>query len=425
MSEKKMAVSRPILIGLVVIGLFGLSMGLALTVSRKVPARHYTYAKAAFADVAGLRVGDDVRQHSVRIGQVSAITAKNGGALTTLQLDGTRHVYRDATVALRARSSLGQTYVDLNPGTAGRGRLSGRTIAVAATTGQTQFDDVLNVFDADRRKQAAHLLATTGLGAAGHEHDINDLLGSAPSLLHNLGAVSRTGASKQTDLPALLKSSDQLAARFAGQDQQIADLVEDSNTTLAAVGDKDGEPLEATVHELPATLRTVKTAMSSLQRPLSDTEEAMRVLRPAARSLGTVTPALRETVRNLVSPLNKVPPVADQAEPAVTSLTSTTHDLRPLAPKVTKPLATAAQPLSVLAPYGLEAGLFFDNFASTLSGTNPDGGHYVRIDLLLKASSVAGNLPGVTDPTASRNPYPAPGQARRDRTSGTPPMRGN
>lgn len=424
MNTPRLRHSRGLLFGVGVIALFVMSLLLSFTVGRKVPLRHYTYVKAAFNDVAGLRVGDDVREHSVRIGQVSAISLKQGQAVTTLQLDGTRHVYRAAHAVLRARSSLGQTYVDLTPGNRVTGALSANGIPVASTTGQTQLDDVLNVFDKGARSNAAQVIATTGGGAAGHQRDINDFLGSAPDLLRDLGSVSTNAATARTDLPSLLKSSDQLSARFAGREKQLAALISASDTTLAAVATEDGVPLDRSIRELPGTLRAARSGLSALDAPLADTGSALTALTPGATALAAVTPSLRATLRNVVAPLVKVPGVAHQALPAVTSLTRTARDLRPLAPKVTKALRTGQQPLSVLAPYGLEAGVFFEDFASTLAGVNPDGTHFVRIDALFTSQLLSGNVPGLSDPLSARDPYPAPGKARGEHTGTTAPGSG-
>ncbi|MCW2778368.1 MAG: organic solvent transporter substrate-binding protein [Frankiales bacterium] len=402
---------KPALVGIGMVGLFGLSLGLAFTIASNVPGRHYTVAKASFSDVGGLRVGDDVRENSVRIGQVRAIDVGEHGGLVTLQIDGQKELYSDAKAALRARSSLGQTYVDLAPGTAAKGALPKAGIPVAATSAQTQLDDVLNVFDTKTRKQAADVLATTGHGVAGHSQDVNDFLANGPDTLNALGAVTGAAASKEADVTSLIATSGRLASRVSDQQAEIAGLVRDTGTVLGAVATEDGTPLQQTLVELPSTLAAARVGLHEAEQPLQDTADALTALRPAARDLGAVTPALRKTVRDLVPPLEKVPGVAGKTSTAVTSLRRTATDLRPLAPKITKGLSLGNDPLEVLAPYGLDIGLFFDSFARTVENSNPDGSHYVRIDVTETTQVLSGNVP-VADPLSKRDPYPKPRTAR-------------
>jgi phospholipid/cholesterol/gamma-HCH transport system substrate-binding protein len=90
-------------------------------------------------------------------------------------------------------------------------------------------------------------------------------------------------------------------------------------------------------------------------------------------------------------------------------------DARPLAERLEKTLASTHQPTAVLAPYAPEMSQFFRYWVSA-NRPQDKSGHYLRISLLLRPETVDGVL-GVRDPLVHRNPYPAPGQAQRDRAT--------
>src|SRR5688500_3407514 len=111
------------------------SLAFAFVSHKGIPGRDYTYATVAFDDVsAGLRDGSDVRVRGVRVGQVHGTSYEDGEARAELQLPSGFSIYRDATARVSSRSSLGQRYVDIDPGTAAAGPLGDAVIPKSRTT---------------------------------------------------------------------------------------------------------------------------------------------------------------------------------------------------------------------------------------------------------------------------------------------------
>lgn len=401
---------RNVVSGAALLVFFSIALVAAFTIQKGVPGRSYHYVNAAFSDVGSLRVGDDVRQHSVRIGQVSDISVGNGQAVVRLQLPGGTPVHQDAKAVIRARSALGQAYVDLDPGTSATPSLGSHVLPVEATTSQQQLDTLLNVFDDKTRKQArgASLAAGTGLG--GHGQDLSTFLSTAPSSLTDLGTVSSQLASSDADLSATLQAAATLSARFRGRNQQLTDLLRSSAQVLDAFATDNGKPITETLRQAPATLRDARSALDNLAQPLQDTTTAVSALRPGLASLGTQAPDLQSTLTSGTTALSKVPATARLAAPAVDSLTVTSHDLRPLASPLATLFERSQQPLAVLAPYGTNSGLWFEWFANALSQKLPDGSHYLRLDIVTGTSAVGGSAP-VKTPYTARDPYPQPSEA--------------
>lgn len=391
-----------------------LSLYLALTASTGLPGQSFRTVTAAFDNVGGLRVGDDVRVASVRVGQVRSIEYVDGKAEIELQMDPELTVYRDARALVMSRSALGQNFVMLEPGGASAGELAeGDALRPTAVTSPVNLDQLLSVFDGRTRRATASLIYEAGTGAAGHSSDLADLLTSAPELLDDLRVVARSLAAPETDLAGLIEASDRLAGRFDGRENEIRRLIGDLGDTTTSLGVDDGAPLAQTIDHAAPALSATTVAMRDLRTPLRQLDRGLRTLTPGARALGVSTPTLRAGLREGVPVLDRVPDLAGDASPALGSLADSMDDARPLADRLTKTFASASVPLSVLAPYAPEMVTFFERWNSA-NQYGDASGHSLRITLLARPESVTGVLPQ-PDPFVHRNAYPAPGQARHDR----------
>ena len=212
-----------------------------------------------------------------------------------------------------------------------------------------------------------------------------------------------------------------LSSRFNGRSSTIADLVKQSATTLDAVSADGGTPLRSTVRELPGALGAVDSAMVKLHEPLTNTAAAMRSLAPGARALGRSSGDLRGFLRASVPVAAKVAPVAKLALPAVTDLTTTMSDARPLAPRVRDALGYAMTPLQVLAPYTTDMSELWLRGASFVSQGPRPGVRYARLGVTPGVNTVTGGLLSSGSSLPQDN-YPAPGQAQFDRASGLLPV---
>lgn len=407
--------SRSLIVGVAVVLVAGLSVYVAVIAPGGLPFASYKYVRAAFDDVGSLQVGDDVRQNSVRVGRVQHIEYDGTDAVATLQLDGNQPVYRDARATIGARSGLGEKFVQLTPGTQHAGPLDDGMIPASRTANARDLDWLLDAFDRSTRNALSQALKESGGGLAEHGSDLHVFLDAAPNLLEDLGTVAQAAASDDANFPALLRSAHTLAGRFTDREEKLTALVRNVERTTRAVAVDDTGPMRRTLHELPDTLRDAQTALDALDKPLADTESALRTLRPGLAALGASTPNLRGLLREGVDPMRAVPGVAAAADPAVVDLTRTISDARPLARSAAKGLASARTPLEVIAPYSSEVSNWFTYITSALSNRDK-AGHWLRIMLVPGSESVTGTLP-VKDPLVQRDPYPAPGQAENDRAN--------
>lgn len=404
------------LIGIVGLTLVAFVVYLAATAHTGLPWTTTTTVKAAFNNTASLKVGDQVREYSARIGKVSDIEFVDDRAVVTLELDGERDVYADAAATILDFSALSQKFVDLDTGTPEAGTLGDTVIPAERNVDSVDLYELLNVFDEQTLGSTQSALQALG-GATGHGRDLHDLIGVAPDLLSDLGSASGALASEDADLPALLQATDRLSARFVDRGGDIEATVRQFGETLDAFAVDGAEPLRQTLRDLPATLDQANEAFVALDAPLADTQAAFADLRPGFEGLGQATPDLRGVFRDGLQPLGKVPGVAEAAEPAVEDLTVTAADARPLAPQVTETFDHLQEPLDVVGPYAPELGYLIVRLHSFVSESVAPGVHYARVNANFGAASATGAI--VDDETTLKhNPYPEPGEATFDRVEG-------
>ena len=411
---------RSALAGALVFGIILVLLYVTFQAQTGLPFRPTTLVKAEFTDVHSLRVNDDVRQNSRRIGRVSSEDVDGNNALITMEIDGHEPVYANATAQVFDISALATKFIELNPGTPDSGPLGGRTIQAKVTTPSSDLDQVLNIFDPTTITAAQTTLRNFGGGFAGHGQDFHDFVNTAPTLLTSLGTVSTDLASPQFDMPDVLRSADQLSTSLHGREAQITSLEQQTDKTMQAFSVDNGAPLGATLDKAPGTLSTVRPALDALDGPLADTAVTMTNLQTGARGLGDSTPNLRGFLRESVPVTRLVPDVADQATPQVKDLSNTTHRARPIVPRVRDALRYLDTPLEQLAPYAQEFGYTLVRLHSFVSeGPGDPNTRYARATISPDADAVTGGLfPSGTN--FRQDVYPKPGEAEHNHMRGLP-----
>lgn len=397
----------------IVVGLF-----VAFKAQTGMPFAPTTTVRAYFSDAGTLKANDTVRENSKIIGRVSSVDYADGRALVTMSLNGHVPVYSNASAQLWDLSALATKFVELNPGTPGAGPISA-PIAVAHTKSSADLYQVLDVLDPTTRAAAASMIRQLGSGLTGHGADLSAFLRAGPGDLKDLATISRALAAPSADVSGLVRSAQALSSRFTGSEQQISDLVDQSAKTLQAIGVDQGKPLQNTIAALPPALSNLDVALRKLEMSLADTRSAMVALQPGAQALGGSVPDLRGLLRAAVPVAGQVPSVAQLSLPAISDLTTTMTDARPLAPRVRDALGYALSPLGVLAPYTTDLSELFLRGASFVSQGPHPGLRYARLGVSPGVNTVTGGL--IASGNLPQDNYPAPGLAQFDRARGLLP----
>src|SRR6201999_97109 len=135
---------------------FGLLLFLWLPFGGPVPLKPKGYRfHTSFGEVGQLATQSDVRISGVPVGKVEVIKAdkRTGRADVTIQLDAKyAPLPADAKAILRQKTLLGETYVELTPGTRSARPIEENGRRAASQVAPTvELDEILNSFDAKSR----------------------------------------------------------------------------------------------------------------------------------------------------------------------------------------------------------------------------------------------------------------------------------
>jgi phospholipid/cholesterol/gamma-HCH transport system substrate-binding protein len=248
--------------------------------------------KAQFAEIGGLKEGNEVRVAGVSVGNVRGIELKGDRVDVTFKLDKGTELGRDTGASIKIRTLLGAEYLALTP--AGSGELEeGGTIPLSRTT------PPYNVV------QAFSDLSTTT-----DELDV-DQVGEA------LDALAQVAARTPKEFRGAIKGVSDLSANLAARDEQINTLLVNLKK-VSTVLNASGPDLERLFKDATVLFDAISARRAAVHRLLVSTTEISRELRalvkdvrsdlkPALTQLETVTDMLRRNEASLDEALRIVP----------------------------------------------------------------------------------------------------------------------
>jgi virulence factor Mce-like protein len=315
-------------VGLVVLILCGIAAYAGF--SKHVPFTHGFRVKAVFVNANNVRPNSPVRIAGVNIGKVKKVTAYKGGdgnlSLVTMEIDKAGlPIHKDATLKVRPRIFLeGNEFVDLSPGTPSAPTIDdGDTLPATQTAAPVQFDQVLTALQSDTREDLQRLLEGYGTALTyqptaaddvGQDPDVqgesaarslNDSLDDAPGALKNAAIVNNAFLGLQRhDLSGLVLNAGKVTKALSANEQSLADLVTNFNTTLGALASERSD-LRQTIALLGPTLQHADSALAHVNASLPNTRAFAKEILPGVKETpATIDAALPwiAQARKLVSP---------------------------------------------------------------------------------------------------------------------------
>ncbi len=237
-------------VGIVLVGVFAGHAAVGATAYR---------LSVQMDNAAGLYPGSDVEIAGSKAGSVESVALKNGMALVTLTVDSEHTpVRRDAKVALRPKSLLGEKYLDLDPGQSGESLASGSTLPPTSVSVPVALEDVISTFDDPTRQKLTVLIDELGGGVAGRGQQTNLGLQAGRNNMDDLAAVADTLQQRDADLQQVIQSLAVVLGELAKSDrqQQLGELIKNTDALMANLADQDAQLKRALVQTNLALGRT-------------------------------------------------------------------------------------------------------------------------------------------------------------------------
>jgi phospholipid/cholesterol/gamma-HCH transport system substrate-binding protein len=394
---------------------FGLLLFLWLAFGGPTPlqAKGYRF-KVSFGEATQLAQEADVRISGVPVGKVKAIVTneKTGRSDATIQLDSAyAPLPSNAKAILRQKTLLGETYVELTPGTAqakpvpDNGRLA--TGQVADTV---ELDEILRTFDPQTRKEFQNWIQTQAVSIDGRGQALNDALGNLAPFAEDTTKVLQILNEQKAGVSQLVRNTGEVFDALSERDDQLAGVITNSNKVFQTTAQRDAE-LQATFKALPTFEKESSTTLKRLSAFSANANPVVTALRPAAKEMSPTFQQLAKLAPDLKALFQSIDPLTKASKKGLPATTEFLDQLHPLLANFDAPLKQLNPILDGAGLYTNEINAFFANATAATQATTPVAGaaepvHYLRTTNPLNPEMLA-QYPSRL-PTNRSNPYPFP-----------------
>ncbi len=229
-------------------------------------------------------------------------------------------VHVDARAILREKTILGETYVELTPGTPGSpvvadGGLLGRGQVVAAV----QLSDIFNAFDPATRRAFQVWQQDLAKAIRGNDQNLNSVLGNLPAFAADASDLLAVLDAQHLAVVRLVQNGGTTFGAISQSQSALRNLITTGETVFATTA-ANNNALADTFHVFPTFLTESRLTMARLKTFALDTDPLIRELIPVAQQLGPTLHSVRllsPDLRRLFVNLGPLVTVSKTGLPAV------------------------------------------------------------------------------------------------------------
>jgi phospholipid/cholesterol/gamma-HCH transport system substrate-binding protein len=309
---------------LFVAGCFAVLLFLWVAFGGSTPFKAKQYQlHASFPEATTLAEQADVRIAGVNVGKVRKKELDKPGNATrvTLSIDKDfAPLNEDTKAILRQKTLLGETYVELTPGSKSARKLKdGEEIEPGKIEPTVELDEILQIFDEPTKEAFRAWLKDTALVTRdGAGKDLNAALGNLDGFATDgadvLGVLDKQGQA----LSLLVRNTGQVFGALNERSGQLRALIQNSHSTFSATADAQ-DALAETFAILPTFQDESRLTLDRLERFSVNTRPLVNDLKPVADDLAPTVrdvSALAPDLNQLFVDLRKVIPTAVRDLPA-------------------------------------------------------------------------------------------------------------
>jgi phospholipid/cholesterol/gamma-HCH transport system substrate-binding protein len=379
---------------------FGLLLFLWLAFGGPIPFQPRGYQfHIQFPEAVQLAKQADVRISGVPVGKVVQLEPdpKTGLTDATIQLKPEyAPMPKDSKAILRSKTLLGETYVELTPGTKSNvknaipedGRL--KQTQVASTV---QLDEIFRAFNPSTRAAFKQWMQRQAVAFNGRGQTLNDALGNLAPTVEDSNDLLQVLNSQHAAVRNLVRNSGTVLNALDARDSQLQSLIRNSNRVFTITAQRNRE-LQQIFQILPTFQDESRATFVRLNQFAANTTPLIDQLRPAVRQLSPTLQDLARLAPDLQALFHDLEPLIRASRKGLPALQTTLRELRPLLGQLDPILRQVNPILSFLGFYKSEITTFFANtVAATQATTFPEGAsgpvHYLRTTNPVNAEALA------------------------------------
>jgi phospholipid/cholesterol/gamma-HCH transport system substrate-binding protein len=376
MSKRAPSTAQLLVIAGFALSCFGILLFLWVTFGGPTPFRAKPYEiKVPFNEATQLAEQSDVRISGVNVGKVRSIElAPNGRqALATVDIDNKYGPLPESTRAiLRTKTLLGETYIELTPGSSDGPELAdGGTVPEANIAESVQLDEIFRTFDPQTRAAFQSWMQESAVAIAGQGQGLSYAIGEFEPTFSELDRLFRVLDTQRVAVGQLFRNGAVTFRALRGREGQLASLIQSSNAVFQTTARRDRD-IEALFRAFPTFQDESRLTLDRLKAFALNADPLMRQLVPAAEELSPTLIAfsnLAPEAKGFFEGLSRVIARAPTGFPALRKLFR--DEFPPLLRAVDPFLRNLNPLLTGLNLYRREFTALFGNLAATFNGVLP------------------------------------------------------
>jgi phospholipid/cholesterol/gamma-HCH transport system substrate-binding protein len=365
----------------------GLLLFLWLSFGGTIPFNPQGYEfKASFTDASQLADQADVRIAGVSVGKVIAksLDPQGNRTIATIQMANKfAPIHKDARAILRQKTILGETYVQLTPGTPHSPMLKdGALLARSNVTNAVQLDQIFDALDPKTRAAFRQWQQQLAIAVKGNDQNISDVIGNLPTFAADTTDLLQVLDVQHTAVVRLVQNGGTLFAALNKDPAALRNLITSAETTFHTTA-ANNNAIAATFHVFPTFLDETKKTMTRLKSFSLDTDPLVKKLEPVAQNLKPTLVDVQRLAPSLRSFLTNLGPLITASKAGLPAIRDTLNGATPLLASIGPFLEQLNPVLTWLSEHQQLTSDFISNGAAGLAAKTTsfagDGtGHYLR-----------------------------------------------
>jgi virulence factor Mce-like protein len=352
---------------------FGILVFLWLSFGGSVPLQPEGYrVRVGFPSATQLAQEADVRISGVRVGRVKQKepNEKTGLTDTVIEIDSRyAPIPKDTHAILRQKTLLGETYVELSPGTRSSGIVpDGGKLAQGQVSDTVELDEILRSFNPTTRERFSTWFDQAGIAARGNAQPLNDALALLTPFAEDTDEVLKVLRQQSDATKRFVRDTGYVFDALTERKGQLRDLIRNSNRTWEAIASRDAQFAD-TWRVFPTFLRESRATTERLTRFADNTNPLIDQLRPAARELSPTLVDLDELAPDLKGFFVDLDPLVRVSKRGLPATGQVLDNTRPLLRRLDPWLRGFTPIVDYLGVYKHEVTAFLGNIAAATQAT--------------------------------------------------------
>jgi phospholipid/cholesterol/gamma-HCH transport system substrate-binding protein len=384
MSKRAPSTTQLLVITGFALSCFGILLFLWVTFGGPTPFRAKPYEiKVPFNEATQLAEQSDVRISGVNVGKVQSIAlAANGKqALATVDIDDRYAPLPESTRAiLRTKTLLGETYIELTPGSGSGPQLEDGGILPEANIAESvQLDEIFRTFNAQTRAAFQEWMQEAAVAINGQGQSLSYAIGGLEPTFTEFDKLFRILDTQRLAVSQLFRNGATTFQSLRGREGELANLIQASNAVFRTTAQRD-QDIEALFRAFPTFLDESRVTFNRLKGFSENADPLMKQLVPAAEQLSPTLVALAKLAPESKAFFEGLGPVIKLAPTGFPALRKIFRDEFPPLLRAVDPFLRNFNPILVgLKLYKYDVAGFFGNLAAAsnaiLTEVNAEGKH--------------------------------------------------